>query len=273
MQNLAILGRMRYLLSCIFLWLSSLPIAAIAAGDSLHVVILGDSNTWLGGDGCDKPQGWNKWFRDAFQPASCRSFARSGATWTNTPQTRRNTQENIGVLGNDNVIYNQICRLEEAINNGSQPRPQLILILAGTNDAWFQKARPKALSMTTDEAFSSNSQAFRKLTVCEIVTLAESVRYGCELLMTLCPKAQIVLLTPFQSVQAGNTIFKVSDLIAQCGHRMGLNVIRLDHQSGIYAAQEKNRHHLTTDGTHTSEQGAKRVGTFVARQLATLLQY
>jgi lysophospholipase L1-like esterase len=91
--------------------------------------------------------------------------------------------------------------------------------------------------------------------------------------MALCPKAQIVLLTPFQSVQAGNTIFKVSDLIAECGHRMGLNVIRLDRQSGIYAAQEKNRHHLTTDGTHTSEQGAKRVGTFVARQLATLLQY
>ena len=111
---------MRYLLSCIFLWLSSLPIAAIAAGDSLHVVILGDSNTWLGGDGCDKAQGWNKWFRDAFQPATCRSYARSGATWTNTPETRRNTQENIGVLGNDNVIYNQICRLEEAINNGSQ---------------------------------------------------------------------------------------------------------------------------------------------------------
>ena len=120
--------------------------------------------------------------------------------------------------------------------------------------------------MTTDEAFSSDSQDFGKRTICEVVTLAESVRYGCELLMALCPKTQIVLLTPFQSVQAGNTIFKVSDLIAQCGHRMGLNVIR-------HAEQEKNRHHLTTDGTHTSEQGAKRVGTFVARQLATLLQY
>ena len=264
---------MRYLLSCIFLWLSSLPIAAIAAGDSLHVIILGDSNTWLGGDGCDKPQGWNKWFRDAFQPASCRSFARSGATWTNTPETRRNTQENIGVLGNDNVIYNQICRLEEAISNGNQPEPQIILILAGTNDAWFLKARPKALSATTEEAFSTDCQIFMKQAAHEVVTLAESVRYGCEMLMGLCPEAQIVLLTPFQSVQAGNTIFKVSDLIADCGQRMGLNVIRLDRQSGIYAAQEKKQQHLTTDGTHTSEQGAKRVGIFVARQLTTLLYY
>ena len=107
----------------------------------------------------------------------------------------------------------------------------------------------------------------------EVETLAESVRYGCEMLMGLCPEAQIVLLTPFQSVQAGNTIFKVSDLIADCGQRMGLNVIRLDRQSGIYAAQEKKQHHLTTDGTHTSEQGAKRVGIFVARQLTTLLYY
>ena len=130
---------MRYLLPFI---LTMLPILPTTAGMPLHVVILGDSNTWLGGDDCNKPQGWNKWFCDAFQPASCRSYARSGATWTNTPQTRRNTQENIGILGNDNVIYNQICRLEEAIFNGSQPTPQLILILAGTNDAWFLKSRP-----------------------------------------------------------------------------------------------------------------------------------
>lgn len=261
---------MRYLLPFI---LTMLPILPTTAGMPLHVVILGDSNTWLGGDDCNKPQGWNKWFCDAFQPASCRSYARSGATWTNTPQTRRNTQENIGILGNDNVIYNQICRLEEAIFNGSQPTPQLILILAGTNDAWFLKSRPKALSMTADMAFTADRQRFSKRAANEIVTLAESVRYGCELLMNICPDAQIILLTPFQSVQTGNTIFKVSNLIADCGQRMGLSVIRLDRQSGIYAAREKNKHYLTTDGTHTSELGARRVGSLIARQVNTLLQY
>ena len=261
---------MRYWLSFFLFVLTVLP---STAGEPVHVVILGDSNTWLGGDDCDKPRGWNKWFRDAFQPASCRSYARSGATWTNTPQTQRNTQENIGILGNDNVIYNQICRLEEALNKGGQPKPQLILILAGTNDAWFLKSRPKALSMTADAAFAADCQSFMKHTVSEIVTLAESVRYGCELLTDICPEAQIVLLTPFQSVQAGDTIFKVSDLIADSGHRMGLSVIRLDQQGGIHAAREKHKHHLTTDGTHTSEEGARRVGTFVARQLSTLLLY
>ena len=57
---------------------------SLYANDSTHVAILGDSNTWLGGDQCDQPRGWNKWFKDYFAPASCRSYARSGATLTNT---------------------------------------------------------------------------------------------------------------------------------------------------------------------------------------------
>ena len=54
----------------------------IQAQSVMHVVILGDSNTFIGGDQCDKPQGWNKWFKELANPLSCRSYARSGATWT-----------------------------------------------------------------------------------------------------------------------------------------------------------------------------------------------
>ncbi|MBO7116205.1 MAG: hypothetical protein J6V87_04040 [Prevotella sp.] len=43
-----------------------------------NIVILGDSNTAIGGDDCSKSVGWNKWFRDMLSPASCRSYARSG---------------------------------------------------------------------------------------------------------------------------------------------------------------------------------------------------
>ena len=90
---------------------STTSTTAANSGHPMHVVILGDSNTWIGGDDCDKPRGWNKWFADVFQPLSCKSYARSGATWTNTIQTRKNPDEDIAVLGNDNVIYNQIVRL------------------------------------------------------------------------------------------------------------------------------------------------------------------
>ena len=261
---------MRLLLSLVLPMMMALT---MVAQKPLHVVMLGDSNTWIGGDDCDKPQGWNKWFKDALQPTTCKSYARSGATWTNTPQTRRNTQENIEILGNDNVIYNQICRLKEAVELGIQDIPQLILIMAGTNDAWFVKARPKALSMQGCEAFCQDSLTITDCPVNEILTLAESVRYGCELLREAYPEAQIVLLTPLQSVAAGTEqITKAGDIIACCAHQMDLNVIRLDKDGGIDATKEKIKHHFTTDGTHTSELGAQQIGTFIARQITALLQ-
>lgn len=241
------------------------------AQQPVDVVILGDSNTWIGGDDCDQPRGWNKWFNDAFQPGTCKSYARSGATWTNTPQTRRNTEENIGVLGNDNVIFNQIYRLKEAVSCGQQTSPSLILIMAGTNDAWFTKARPQAFSMTAEEAFITDTIINRP--VWQVLTLAESVRYGCELLKTYYPEARIILLTPLQSVAAGTVnITKAGDIIEDCGRQMGLSVIRLDKDGIIDAKQEKQQYRLTTDGTHTSEQGARQVGSFIAQQITALLQ-
>lgn len=238
-----------------------------------HVVILGDSNTWIGGDDCDQPQGWNKWFKDALRPTTCKSYARSGATWTNTPQTHRNTLENIEVLGNDNVIYNQICRLQEAIDSGIQHTPQLILILAGTNDAWFTKARPKALSKSVCKACSTDCCKITDRPVNEVLTLAESVCYGCELLKAAYPEARIILLTPLQSVAASReNITKASNIIEDCGRRMGLSVIRLDKNGGIDATKEKMKFRLTIDGTHTSKAGARLVGTYIAQQITNLLQ-
>lgn len=232
----------------------------MTAQDSVHVVILGDSNTWIGGDDCDKPKGWNKWFKDKFAPTSCKSYARSGATWTNTPQTRRNTKENIGVLGNNNVIYNQVCRLQEATTKGQQPKPQLILIMAGTNDAWFLKARPKAFSLTGEEAFITDDIMHRP--IWHVVSLAESVRYNCDIIKRAYPDARIILLTPMPSTAAGEeNIKKAGDIIEDCGKRLGLNVIRMDQEPID-----------TTDGTHTSEAGAQQVGTFVANLLTNILQ-
>lgn len=230
------------------------------AQQAIDVAILGDSNTWIGGDNCDKPRGWNKWFKDAFQPATIRSYARSGATWTNTTATKRNTLENISVLGNDNVIYNQIERLKEAIDSGVQPQPQLILMMAGTNDAWFQKDRPKVFDVTAEEAFAIDNLKCRPIS--QIISLAESVRYDCELLQAVCPQARIILLTPMQSAAAGRAnITRAGDVIEDCGRLLHLSVIRLDQEPVD-----------TKDGTHTTELGAKHIGTYIAQEVATLLK-
>ena len=230
---------MRYLLSIL---LSVFLMPTITVGQNVDVVILGDSNTWIGGDDCDQPQGWNKWFKDVFQPTTCKSYARSGATWTHTPLTKRNTQENTDVLSDDNVIFNQICRLEEAVDSGIQPLPTLIIIMAGTNDAWF---RPQSLDTTLDSIVTAD----------------------CGLLKEAFPQTRIVLLTPLQSVHAGDHIFRAGDIIEACGQRLGLTVIRMDRLGGIDAKKEKIHRHYTTDGTHTSVLGAQRLGTFIAETI------
>ena len=262
-------------------WMASLDCLAqesttsmpkVSTRHTLHVVILGDSNTWIGGDDCDQPRGWNKWFVDAFQPLSCKSYARSGATWTNTIKTRKNPDEDIAVLGNDNVVYNQIARLMDACDHGIQPAPHLIIIAAGTNDAWFVKKRPKVFAKTADQAFADKRPISTKKP-CQVLTLAESVRYGCELLAQRFPQAQIILLTPLQAVQATPAnLNKACDIIEQCGKKMGLSVVRQDRECCVRRADEMKSKRYTTDGAHTSEEGARINGIYLAKRISELLQ-
>lgn len=255
--------------------LGLIPAITIAQGSvnkRLNVVILGDSNTSIGGDDCNIPKGWTKWFCERFNPASCRSYARSGATWSHTVSTIYDVEENTGKLSDHNVIYNQINRLKQAVKQGRQVIPDVILIAAGTNDAWFQQRRPKAFTKTVEQVFDNQDAFITERTPQTVLSLAEVIRYDCELLMEAFPEAQIVLLTPIQSV-ATNDIGKVSDIIAECGHMMSLSVIRQNFGSSIYRVREKVQHKYTSDGTHTTELGARRNGYFIANQLNAILLY
>lgn len=235
----------------------------------IDVAILGDSNTWIGGDSCNKPQGWNYWWVEYFGPASCRSYARSGATWTNTSATRRNLTEDIAVLGNDNVIYNQVYRLIQAVDSGMQPTPRLIIIMAGTNDAWFWKKRPVIFNETPGQVNSSTVTALRPS---QATTLVRSVMLSCQTLRIHFPKAKIVLLTPLPTTAATPAIQnRVTDLIDRCGKSMGIDVIRLDSISGFDAEAEKRSPRLTTDGTHTSIDGARKLASVLSNEIRNIL--
>ena len=237
-----------------------------------HVVMLGDSNTSIGGDDCTKAVGWNKWFREMLSPTSCRSYARSGATWTNTTQTTYNVTENISVLGENNVIYNQINRLREAVDSGCQASPDLIIMMAGTNDAWFSDKRPHAFSLTGEQVFTHNEESITHRPVSTVLTLGESVRYGCEMLQESFPKAKIVLLTPLQNTRTSSLKIKqAGDIIETCGKHLGIDVIRLDQGVCINREQEMARKLYTTDGVHTSEEGAKCVGAYIINKVYKLL--
>lgn len=246
-----------------------LKTAKVVDHNTINIVILGDSNSSIGGDSCNKAQGWTKWFVDDFQPASCRSYARSGATWTNTPRTIRNESENIAVLGDNNVVYNQVCRLFTAIDSNQQPIPDLVIIAAGTNDAWFAKRRPNALipdSTTLPDSLLILQQPS------SILTLRQSVNYCCTLIHDKIPSAKIILLTPMQCTATSlQRIRTTGDIIAHCAQERGLDVIRQDSVCCINREQEKAHRTYTIDGIHTNPEGAKRNGLILSKIIKELL--
>lgn len=244
-----------------------------ASHPQIHVALLGDSNTFIGGEDCDKDNGWSKWFKEKFAPASCKSYARSGATWTNTSSTQVTLKEYTEKLGDNNVIYNQVLRLIEDTKKGSAPCPQLIIIMAGTNDAWFKTARPQLFSKTPQQVFST-AQLITSKKVNQVTSLAESVRYSCEKLMEAFPDAQIVLITPMQAAKSGVTgIRQVGNIIESCGQYMSLATIRLDYLGCIYVGREGTTKKFTSDGVHTNKDGARRNGYFIAHQIESVLQF
>lgn len=231
----------------------------------MNVVLLGDSNTSIGGDSCNKERGWSKWFKEAYAPKTCISYARSGATWTNNALTKKNIEENVAKLSDNNVIYNQVSRFMEAYKSGKQPEPSLIIIACGTNDAWFESQRPEIYSMNAAKAFKSSLHDLMMKKVHQVTSLAESVRYNCEILRESFPDARIVLLTPLQSTHAGEAkIKKVGDVIEDCGKRLGVTVIRQDEVCCVKFVEERIKKHYTTDGTHTSVLGAQKNGELIA---------
>ena len=225
-----------------------LYVGALCAQGVGHVVILGDSNTWIGGDDCMQPRGWNYWFREEVKPASCRSYARSGATWTHTEKTVYDTEGYSEVLSDNNVIYNQVNRLKKAYEAGEQPLPDLIIIMAGTNDAWFNRGCPSTLHLPPST-----------------LTIAGAVHYDCELLHELFPDCRLVLVTPMQTTKTSlSKIRKTGDFIEKCGKELGAEVIRLDRDGCVKRKQELKKKTYTTDGVHTNEEGARCIGTLIA---------
>ncbi|MDE6545995.1 MAG: hypothetical protein K2L63_07835, partial [Paramuribaculum sp.] len=78
-------------------------------------------------------------------------------------------------------------------------------------------------------------------------------------------------LTPHQTTAtAPENIARVSEIIVQCGARLSLPVIRQDLYSGIVAETERKSHVNTTDGTHTSVEGASKLGAFIASHIEAL---
>jgi lysophospholipase L1-like esterase len=233
-----------------------------SSADSIYIVYIGDSNLWIGGDDCSNPRAWSFWFNKFIPASNARSYAHSGATWTNTSATMADTSLYSEVLEDSNVIYNELLRLIHDSANGGES-PDIIFLSAGTNDAWFHAKRPGIFSVTTSEAMSRlESNLASKPS--SYTSLTEAVTCGIAMTRRAFPEAEIVVLTPPETTATSSEMIShVADLITECAEANNVITIRLDKYSGISREKEKQHYELTTDGTHTSTKGAQTIATLV----------
>lgn len=235
-----------------------------AQENDYDIAILGDSQTWLSGDDCTKEKGWATWFKEDFNPKSICSYARSGATWTCVPNTKRNIVENVGILSDNNVIYNQLERLDDAIKNGNQVLPNLIIIAAGINDLWFKNKRPHFFEDSDSLLVLQNAN--------QLLSFRAAFRYSVQTIKTRYPNCKILIITPLQSIKVDNNLLeKACDLMEDLANNQKIMLIRLDKLSPIRSKQEIITKTYTYDGTHTNVLGAKQNGKIVSENLKQLL--
>jgi len=252
----------RYSFFTIILLLSAIFSYGVTGGDGTlsgkNVALLGDSMTWIGGDSCNVARGWSSHFRRLASPASVSVYARSGATWTNAPGTKIDTGAFYDVLHDDNVLYTKAVRLLLDVKSGICPAPDVVILYAGGNDAWFADRRPGIFDSAEERAEGALPTG-----------LFGSVVAVCRILQKEWPQARLVLVTPAQMVQAPAAVVeRVSATIDSAGQALGIEVIRTDRYGPVKADEERRKpRRFTTDGIHTNPDGASALARFIIGEL------
>lgn len=234
--------------------------------DFPRIALLGDSMTWIGGDSCQNPTGWSHLLKESGIARSIDVYARSGATWTNTSSTTHNPSHYSELLHDDNVLYNQAIRLIKKADSCDES-PDIIVLFAGANDAWFAARRPGLFDIDeTDNTISSASDPS------VVRSLAGSVRLVRDMLIERFPDTTLLFVTPLQmSKTDAETIFKVSDIIEKVAYEKECPVLRADRETGITHEQEALYPRYTYDGVHTNIDGAGILGKYIIGFLHSLI--
>ena len=245
-------------LTFIFLFFCSCAVSKAKPSEAGTIALLGDSMTWIGGDSCEKPEGWSHYLKEQFPKSEIDVYARSGATWTNAVGTKGDPEAYSKVIDDENVIYNQVSRLIYSAEKDPGKRPDLIIIYAGANDAWFEKKRPGIYgSKTVPEDIS-------KCRPSDFTTLVSSIELGVRRLQQAFPEALIVLVSPIEMAQTTpERIARVGDTIEKTGERLGVEVLRADRNVPVRHSEEKQKRRYTSDGAHTNPQGARLIADYI----------
>lgn len=226
-----------------------------------RIALLGDSMTWIGGDSCQNPTGWSHYLKKSGIATEIDVYARSGATWTNTRNTKADIDFYSEILHDDNVVYNQVLRLINDADYDSLHAPDVILVFAGANDAWFSDKRSGIFDNALPYCGCYADPA-------SVTSLAGSVSLACNLLKDRFPKSIIILVTPIEmSKVPAEKITRVGDIIEMAGNKCGVITLRADRDVAIRNKEEKCNPHYTSDGVHTNAEGAKMLGEYIVYKL------
>lgn len=232
-----------------------------------RIALLGDSMTWIGGDSCQNPTGWSHYLKESGIAGGIDMYARSGATWTNTCNTKADADFYSEILNDDNVVYNQTLRLIKEADADTIHTPDVIVIFAGANDAWFCDKRPGIF----DNVLPSSYKYDKDTDPATVTSLGGSVALTCNILKDRFPESRIVLVTPLEMSKApAEMTTRVADAIESAGNSCGVETLRADSEVAIRHQEEKRKPHYTYDGVHTNPEGAKMLGEFLVVNLKNL---
>ena len=242
--------------------------SSLSSTGGLRIALLGDSMTWIGGDSCQNSTGWSHYLKESGLADCIDMYARSGCTWTNTSNTKADTEFYSEVLHDDNVIYNQVLRLIDSVKKNPSKTPDLIIVYAGANDAWFAARRPGTFHTQDSIArYTFQSPAG------DATTLQKSVALSCDILKESFPDSSILLVTPIEMSKVSPDITaKVSEIIEKAAQSRGIKTLRADRAVAIRHSEESVTPKYTTDGVHTNVAGAYILSEFIIKQISYNLQ-
>jgi lysophospholipase L1-like esterase len=221
-----------------------------------NVVLMGDSIT----DNWDDHGWWVDIIADYVEFESLKNYAVGYARWTLASDTVEDLTTHSHVAASWNVIWNQVNRLKNDVTNGVIGVPDVIVILAGTNDVTLNQ--PMGSVETAFDGADILNKPFS-----DIGNMAQSIRYTCEYIKSLYPDTQVILATPLQRMDKSESAWECIDIIMDCAKNLSLKVIDQMGEAGIYGYSESVSEYHLSDNVHpTTGKGSRLIARFLAKE-------
>lgn len=229
-----------------------------------NIVVFGDSIS-------DTTNNITKWCQPFYELADCaffKSYARGSCTMTNNSNTAYDVTTTNTVQGGNNVIWNQVNRLKVDTDNNTVPTPDLIIIMAGTNDATQGKT---VGSVST--VFTTQKNTFASKFITQIDDFVSSSRKVIDMIREYYPSCEIILISPIATAYnatAYNYITDLRGIIEQIADNTGCHYISGGEFGITYYDEGNGNHKYLADGIHPNEAGGNRMGKIIFDRISTM---